>query len=97
MELFRQVHEKIEGKNILLQIFAQENPDIVIHLAAQAGVRYSIESPDMYIQSNIVGFFNILESCRHNNVSNLCFASSSSVYGLNGMYGSPLLKSKGCV
>jgi len=64
-------------------LFKEESFDAVCHLAAQAGVRYSIENPHAYIDSNIVGFMNILEGCRHNNVKNLCFASSSSVYGLN--------------
>lgn len=65
------------------KIFKNERFDTVCNLAAQAGVRYSIENPHTYIQSNVVGFLNILEACRHNNVKNLCFASSSSVYGLN--------------
>jgi len=64
-------------------IFKREQFDAVVNLAAQAGVRYSLENPDAYIQSNIVGFLNILESCRHFGVKNLCYASSSSVYGLN--------------
>ncbi len=59
------------------------NPDIIIHLAAQAGVNYSITNPGNYIQSNLVGFANILEFCRHNKVKHLMYASSSSVYGLN--------------
>jgi len=64
-------------------LFKEEKFDAVCHLAAQAGVRYSLENPHAYIQSNIVGFTNILEGCRHNNVKNLCYASSSSIYGLN--------------
>ena len=64
-------------------LFAAERPDRVIHLAAQAGVRYSIENPHAYIESNIVGTANILEGCRHNGVEHLVFASSSSVYGAN--------------
>ncbi|WP_044418041.1 NAD-dependent epimerase [Halarcobacter anaerophilus] len=71
-----------DSKNID-ELFKKEEFDAVCNLAAQAGVRYSIENPHAYIQSNIVGFLNILEACRHNNVKNLCFASSSSVYGLN--------------
>ena len=63
------------------QIFDEFSPNIILHLAAQAGVRYSIDNPRTYIDSNIVGFFNILESCRRNGVGNLIFASSSSVYG----------------
>lgn len=62
-------------------LFEQYQPDIVINLAAQAGVRYSIDHPRSYIDSNIIGFFNILEACRHHEVEHLLFASSSSVYG----------------
>lgn len=65
------------------ELFAAYHPDIVLNLGAQAGVRYSIENPDIYIQSNIIGFFNILEACRHNLVEHLVYASSSSVYGAN--------------
>lgn len=65
------------------QIFEEQKPDIVINLGGQAGVRYSIDNPASYIQSNIVGFFNILEACRHYPVSHLLYASSSSVYGGN--------------
>ncbi len=64
-------------------LFADEKFDRVVNLAAQAGVRYSIENPHSYVQSNIVGFLNILEGCRHNNVEHLVYASSSSVYGAN--------------
>ena len=64
-------------------IFAEFHPDIVVNLAAQAGVRYSITNPDAYIQSNLIGFYNILEACRHNPVAHLVYASSSSVYGTN--------------
>ncbi|MDC7242527.1 MAG: NAD-dependent epimerase/dehydratase family protein, partial [Sphaerochaetaceae bacterium] len=64
-------------------IFKTENFDAVVNLAAQAGVRYSLENPHAYIQSNVVGFMNILEACRNFGVKNLCYASSSSVYGLN--------------
>lgn len=64
-------------------VFAKEKPDIVVNLAAQAGVRYSITNPHVYIDSNLVGFINILEGCRHNQVKHLVFASSSSVYGAN--------------
>lgn len=60
-----------------------ENPNVVINLAAQAGVRKSLEEPQTYIQSNVIGFVNILEACRHNNISHLVYASTSSVYGLN--------------
>jgi len=65
------------------RLFKEEKFDAVCNLAAQAGVRYSIENPHTYVQSNVVGFLNILEACRHYNVKNLSFASSSSVYGLN--------------
>ncbi|NLJ71759.1 MAG: NAD-dependent epimerase/dehydratase family protein [Syntrophomonadaceae bacterium] len=64
-------------------LFKKYNFDIVINLAAQAGVRYSIENPDVYIQANIIGFYNILEACRYNKVEHLVYASSSSVYGAN--------------
>ena len=64
-------------------LFKEEKFDAVMHLAAQAGVRYSIENPHTYIESNIVGFLNILEGCRHSGIENLSYASSSSVYGLN--------------
>ncbi len=73
----------LEDKSALDQLFAEEKFDAVCHLAAQAGVRYSLTNPQAYIDSNIVGFMNILESCRHNHVKNLSYASSSSVYGLN--------------
>jgi UDP-glucuronate 4-epimerase len=65
------------------KLFKEEKFDAVCNLAAQAGVRYSLENPHAYIQSNVMGFLNILEGCRHNEVKNLCYASSSSVYGLN--------------
>lgn len=68
---------------IMDNIFKQRQFDAVCHLAAQAGVRYSIDNPQVYIESNILGFLNILEGCRQYQVKNLCFASSSSVYGLN--------------
>src|SRR5690242_491990 len=73
----------LEEKASLEKIFEQQEINIVIHLAAQAGVRYSIENPDAYIQSNIVAFANILECCRHHHIQHLVYASSSSVYGLN--------------
>ena len=65
------------------RVFAEWKPDVVVNLAAQAGVRYSITNPDAYIQSNLIGFYNILEACRHNPVAHLVYASSSSVYGTN--------------
>ena len=73
----------IKNKEDILKLFAEEKFDYVVNLAAQAGVRYSIDNPDTYIQSNIVGFFNILEACRHYPVRYLLYASSSSVYGNN--------------
>jgi len=73
----------IENQNEVENIFSKNKFDLVIHLAAQAGVRYSIENPKAYIQSNINGYFNILEACRHNEIKKLIYASSSSVYGLS--------------
>lgn len=73
----------ISHKEAVLRIFGEQKPEIVVNLAAQAGVRYSIDNPDAYVQSNLVGFFNILEACRHFPVEHLVFASSSSVYGGN--------------
>ncbi len=67
----------------IYRLFEEEKFDAVCNLAAQAGVRYSLENPHTYIQSNVVGFMNVLEGCRHHDVINLCYASSSSVYGLN--------------
>ena len=75
----------LEDKEAMNKLFKDEKFDAVCNLAAQAGVRYSITNPDAYIDSNIIGFINILECCRHNNVKNLSYASSSSVYGLNEM------------
>jgi UDP-glucuronate 4-epimerase len=76
----------LEDKEDIDRIFREDRPHRVIHLAAQAGVRYSIEHPEVYIQSNIIGTFNILEGCRHNEVEHLVYASTSSVYGLNTHY-----------
>ena len=73
----------ISDTEAIAQLFKDEKFDAVCHLAAQAGVRYSLENPHTYIQSNVMGFMNILEGCRQSNVLNLCYASSSSVYGLN--------------
>ena len=73
----------LEDKENLFELCKKENFNAVCNLAAQAGVRYSIENPQAYINSNIVGFLNILEACRTFNISNLSYASSSSVYGLN--------------
>ena len=77
------VHDSISNKDALDKIFGENNISVVVNLAAQAGVRYSITNPDAYIQSNIIGFYNILEACRHNDVEHLVYASSSSVYGGN--------------
>lgn len=82
-EKFTFVKEDISNKEAVQKIFEEYKPDVVVNLAAQAGVRYSIENPDVYIQSNIIGFYNILEACRHNPVDHLVYASSSSVYGAN--------------
>lgn len=82
-ENFTFIKEDISNKSEVLEIFEKYRPNIVVNLAAQAGVRYSIENPDVYIASNIVGFFNILEACRYNPVEHLVYASSSSVYGSN--------------
>ena len=71
------------NKDLLLKVFKECKPQIVINLAAQAGVRYSLKNPDAYINSNIIGFYNILECCKTSNVENLFYASSSSVYGGN--------------
>ncbi len=73
----------LADKYILEKIFNENKPNIIVNLGAQAGVRYSIEYPEAYIQSNIVGFFNVLETCRYHHVDHLIFASSSSVYGAN--------------
>ena len=73
----------IADKQTVDGIFEQYKPQVVVNLAAQAGVRYSITNPDAYIQSNLIGFYNILEACRHNPVEHLVYASSSSVYGGN--------------
>lgn len=73
----------IADKALIDHIFADYKPAVVVNLAAQAGVRYSIDHPDVYIESNLIGFYNILEACRHNPVEHLVYASSSSVYGGN--------------
>ena len=80
---YRFIRMKLEDRESILKLFKEEKFDKVFNLAAQAGVRYSIENPFTYIDSNIVGFINILEGCRHNQVKHLAYASSSSVYGLN--------------
>jgi nucleoside-diphosphate-sugar epimerase len=80
---FMFVHDSIANKDAVVALFSTYKPSIVVNLAAQAGVRYSITNPDAYIESNIIGFYNILEACRHNDVEHLVYASSSSVYGSN--------------
>ena len=77
------VRGSIADKALVSKLFEEYKFDIVVNLAAQAGVRYSIENPDVYIESNIIGFYNILEACRHHPVEHLVYASSSSVYGGN--------------
>lgn len=77
------VKGNLADKELINRIFEKYNPDIVVNLGAQAGVRYSIANPDAYIESNMIGFFNILEACRHYPVEHLVYASSSSVYGSN--------------
>lgn len=81
---FSFIRMNLEDKQAMQMLFANGNFDAVINLGAQAGVRYSITNPDAYIESNIDGFINVLEGCRHNKVRHLVYASSSSVYGLNG-------------
>ncbi len=80
---FRFVKADLADREALQQVFVNDRPEVVIHLAAQAGVRYSLENPQAYIDSNLVGFTNILEGCRHHGVRHLAYASSSSVYGAN--------------
>ncbi len=80
---FSFIRLNIEDREVLPFLFAKEKFDVVCNLAAQAGVRYSLENPEAYVDSNIVGFLNILECCRHYNIKHLVYASSSSVYGLN--------------
>jgi len=80
---YADVRVSIEDRPALLKVFADFRPDRVVNLAAQAGVRYSLENPFAYIDSNIVGFINVLEGCRHHGVEHLVYASSSSVYGAN--------------
>ena len=77
------VHASIADKDAVERIFSEDRISVVVNLAAQAGVRYSITNPDAYVQSNLVGFYNILEACRHYEVEHLVYASSSSVYGSN--------------
>jgi len=80
--LYHFVHGNLTDADLVNQVFTENHPDVVVNLAAQPGVRYSIENPRAYIDSNIIGFFNVLEACRHHPVEHLLFASSSSVYGM---------------
>ena len=77
------IHDSIANKKAVETIFTDNRIAVVVNLAAQAGVRYSITNPDAYIESNLVGFYNLLEACRHHDVGHLVYASSSSVYGSN--------------
>ena len=77
------IRGSIADKALVDSLFEEYHFDIVVNLAAQAGVRYSIDHPDVYMESNIIGFYNILEACRHYPVEHLVYASSSSVYGSN--------------
>ena len=80
-EKFTFIKGNLADKDVVENLFIKYKPGIIVNLAAQAGVRYSIENPDCYIESNIIGFYNILEACRHHKVEHLIYASSSSVYG----------------
>ena len=80
---FRAVHERVETPGVLMDLFASEKPDVVIHLAAQAGVRYSIEEPRSYLESNITGTFELLEAARAHPPQHMLLASTSSAYGAN--------------
>ncbi|HQP29044.1 MAG TPA: NAD-dependent epimerase/dehydratase family protein, partial [Syntrophales bacterium] len=80
---FRFVRLDLADRDGMAALFAREKPARVVHLAAQAGVRYSLENPLAYVESNLVGFLHVLEGCRHHDVRHLVFASSSSVYGGN--------------
>ena len=80
---FKFIKGNLADKKLIMDIFATYRPEVVVNLAAQAGVRYSITNPDVYIEANIIGFYNILEACREYPVKHLVYASSSSVYGAN--------------
>ena len=82
-ENFTFIKGNLADKELVNKVFADYKPSVVVNLAAQAGVRYSIDHPDIYIESNLIGFYNILEACRYNPVEHLVYASSSSVYGGN--------------
>ena len=80
---FELIRGSIADRDLVDRAFSEFKPEVVVNLAAQAGVRYSIENPDAYMEANVMGFYNILEACRHNPVEHLVYASSSSVYGAN--------------
>ena len=80
---FTEVRQDVADREAMEAVFREHKPERVVHLAAQAGVRYSLENPHAYVDANLVGFMNILEGCRHNEVKHLVYASSSSVYGAN--------------
>lgn len=80
---YTDIRARIEDRDAMNEVFAKYKPNRVVNLAAQAGVRYSLENPNAYVDSNLVGFGNLLEGCRHNGVEHLVYASSSSVYGAN--------------
>lgn len=80
---FELIRGSIADRDLVDRVFSEFKPEVVVNLAAQAGVRYSIENPDAYMEANVMGFYNILEACRHNPVEHLVYASSSSVYGAN--------------
>ena len=82
-EKFEFIKGNLADKKLIDEIFKKYKPEVVVNLAAQAGVRYSITNPDAYIESNLIGFYNVLEACRYNPVEHLVYASSSSVYGSN--------------
>ncbi|NRB16437.1 MAG: GDP-mannose 4,6-dehydratase [Rhodobacteraceae bacterium] len=82
-ESYRSVHDKVETPGLLMRLFEEEKPDVVIHLAAQAGVRYSIENPRSYLESNIIGTFELLEAARAHPPKHMLMASTSSAYGAN--------------
>ena len=77
------IHDSIANRDAIEKIFSENKVSVVVNLAAQAGVRYSITNPDAYVESNLIGFYNLLEACRHHEVEHLVYASSSSVYGSN--------------
>ena len=82
-DYFTFIKGNLADKELVNKIFEDYKPSVVVNLAAQAGVRYSIDHPDVYMESNVIGFYNILEACRHHPVEHLVYASSSSVYGGN--------------